>query len=58
MKITVTIREVYGKRTVYPACDKARTFADLLNTKTLTDRALQHIRDLGFAVEVAPQSLP
>ncbi len=58
MKITVTIREVYGKRTVYPACDKARLFADLLNTKTLTGRALHYIRDLGFEVEVAQQNLP
>lgn len=53
MKITVKIRDVYGKEAVYPACPKAEAFARLANSKTLTERALTEIRALGYEVEVA-----
>lgn len=57
MTITVTIKSVYGNETIYPACDTARKFADLLGTKTLTRRSLQHIKALGYSVAVAAPQL-
>jgi hypothetical protein len=52
MKITVKIRDVYGKEAVYPACPKAEAFARLANAKTLTERVLAEVRALGYEVEV------
>jgi hypothetical protein len=52
MTITVTVREVYGIKTIYPACDTAKLLARLANTKTLTRAALETIRALGYTVEV------
>lgn len=53
MKITVKIRDVYGKEAVYPACPKAEAFARIANAKTLTERVLAEIRALGYEIEVA-----
>lgn len=53
MTITVTVREVYGVRTIYPACDTAKLLARLAGTKTLTAAALQTIKALGYTVAVA-----
>jgi hypothetical protein len=50
MDILITVKNVYGNEMVYPACDTARKFADLLNTKTLTPRALEIIKSLGYTV--------
>lgn len=48
--ITIKLREVYGNTVAYPVCEKAKTFAAMLGTKTLTRDALQHIQQLGFEV--------
>ena len=52
MKITVTIKNVYGRHYIYPACETARKFGALLGTKTLTLDAIEHIKRLGYTVEV------
>lgn len=57
MTITVTVREVYGIKTIYPACDTAKLLARLANTKTLTRAALETIRALGYTVAVAAPSI-
>ena len=48
--IRVEVREVYGRFTTYPACPDARRFADIANSKTLTDRTLRLVRDLGYQI--------
>lgn len=50
--IWVTIKNVYGNERIYPACEKAELFARLTESKTLTDRAIGRIKDLGYTVEV------
>jgi hypothetical protein len=50
MNITVRIQDVYGKQTIYPVCDKAKTFAALTGCKTLTNAALTHIQSLGYTI--------
>jgi hypothetical protein len=57
MTITVTVREVYGIKTIYPACDTAKLLARLANTKTLTRAALETIQALGYTVEVKAPSI-
>lgn len=58
MILTLTIKNVYGNEMAYPACDKSRAFADLLNTKTLTDRHIEKIKALGYTIELAAPAKP
>lgn len=57
MTITVTVREVYGIKTIYPACETAKLLARLANTKTLTRSALETIKALGYTVTVTAPSI-
>jgi hypothetical protein len=52
MTITIQIKNVYGNDTIYPVCDKAKIFANLAGTKTITLQALAQIKLLGYAVTV------
>ena len=56
MKILVEVRDVYGNKTVYPACKVSKAFADLAGTKTLTHHALQIIESMGYTIEQKPQT--
>jgi hypothetical protein len=48
----VTIKQVYGVNTVYPANDKAQLIARLAGTKTLTSETIETARALGFDFQV------
>lgn len=52
MTITIEIRDIYGIRTIYPACQTSRLLARLAGTKTITRHALETIKALGYAVEI------
>ena len=52
MAIQVTIRSVYGREHIYPACDKARLFCEIAGTRTLTHYHVDAIKQLGYAVRV------
>jgi hypothetical protein len=52
MKITVEVRDVYGTTKYYPMCDRAKFFASIAETKTLTPHALEKIKALGYEIEV------
>lgn len=57
MKIIVSIKTVYGNETIYPICEKAKTFASMVGQKTLTLRDIEHIKRLGFEIEVQPMTI-
>jgi len=57
MTITVQIKNVYGNETVYPVCEKAKTFAALAGHKTLTRHAIAMIKALGYTITVQPQTI-
>jgi hypothetical protein len=57
MNITVRITNNFGNRAVYPVCDTARKLADLIGTKTFTDRAIAQIQSLGYTVSVQQPTL-
>ena len=52
MEITVEIKQVYGNRSIYPACSKSKLLADIAGTKTFTARALDSIKCLGYQITV------
>lgn len=53
----ITIKQVYGKDTVYPACCDSKVFANMLGRKTLTEADMRHIKTLGYEFQVKPQTL-
>jgi hypothetical protein len=57
MNITVKITKNYGQRAVYPVCDVAQKLAALIGRKTFTDRDLAGIKDLGYTISVAAETL-
>lgn len=52
MQIIVNIKSVYGKETIYPVCDTAKTFAEIAGTSTLTPSVMRNIEALGYRVLV------
>ena len=52
MTIQVTIKNVYGNETIYPACEKSKLFARLAGHKTLTRADIETIKALGYTFEV------
>jgi len=52
MNITVHRREVYGVVKYYPVCEKAKLFARIAQTKTLTHDVLKCIGALGYEASV------
>ncbi len=53
--VHVRVMDVYGKRVVYPVCEKAKVFADIADTKSLTEANLRRIQKLGYTIHVIPQ---
>lgn len=54
MEIVISAKDVYGERKYYPVCEKAKLFAEIANTKTLTKSTLFKIKDLGYTVTFKP----
>jgi hypothetical protein len=52
MKIVVDARDVYGTTKYYPMCDRAKFFASIAGTKTLTFHAIKQIQALGYEIEL------
>lgn len=50
--IKVVLVTRYGQENITPACPTAELFCDLTNTKTLTRRAVEIIKRVGYRVEV------
>ena len=56
-EIRVVVKNVYGTDKVYPYCMKARNFADIAGTKTLTRDTLRLVQLLGYQVRVQPTTI-
>lgn len=48
--ITVEVRSVYGRDTIYPVDEAAKAFASIAGTTTLTVPVLKQIMVLGYEV--------
>lgn len=55
--LKVEIKQNYGNQLIYPACSQSKIFCELLNTKTLTQSAIDKIKQLGFTFEVQQKSI-
>ena len=52
MEIQVEIKNVYGEEKIYPFCEKAKTFARIAGTKTLTTQTVAEIYKLGYEIKI------
>ena len=50
--ITVQVKQVYGRDTIYPHDTNAKLFADLVGQRTLTTDNLRIIKQLGYEVHL------
>jgi hypothetical protein len=50
--IVVMVKDIYGRRTVYPVCPQAKIFAQIAGAKTLTPQVVGLIKDLGYRVNI------
>ena len=57
MEVTVRIKTNYGEKTVYPVCEKAKYFAEIAGTKTLTENVRLCMTKLGYTFKVQPEEL-
>ena len=56
--IEVEVRDVYGKRTIYPSNEQAKALAKIAGTRTLTPAVLAvAVQDLGAEVVLTGQRL-
>lgn len=55
--ITVRIKDVYGKPTMYPACAASHIFASIAGTNTLTPDTIKRIRTLGYQVLIEQRKI-
>ena len=52
-QIQVEIKSVFGREVIYPACQKAEGFCQLIGQKSLTRHQVEQIKALGYEVQVA-----
>lgn len=57
IKVFVTIKNVYGREMVYPACPVTEIIASIARTKTLSDNDLAAIKKLGYEIAVKGRAL-
>lgn len=57
MQIEVIIEPQYGKWVYYPMCEKAKAFAAIAGTKTLTEPTLAQIKKLGYEIKASAKSV-
>jgi len=55
--ITVEQKNLYGNDLFYPACEKAKLFASIANTKTLGVTTIVLIKKLGYDFEILNRTI-
>lgn len=50
--LTVKIERVYGEDKIYPVCQTSHLICDLLEQKTLTQRNITRLKEIGFHLKV------
>ena len=58
MQISIKIRHCYGRDIIDPVCDKAKLFAEIAGTKTLTADSIYKIKALGVRLNIVAGEPP
>lgn len=57
MSVQVKITHQYGQRRIFPVNGQAKIFAEIAGQKTLSEKHIELIKELGFDIEVIPEVL-
>lgn len=58
MNITVKIKNVYGERRVYPACETSKLLLSMSpSLQTFNERQIDAIKQLGYTIHVQAERL-
>ena len=57
IRVFVTIKNVYGREMIYPACPVTEIIASIAKTKTLSDNDIGAMRKLGYDITVKAATL-
>ncbi len=57
LELTVEIKQVYGNKTIYPICEKSQLFANIAGMKTLTEKHILWIKQLGYSFRIKREVL-
>ena len=58
MNITVKIKNVFGERRVYPACDTSKLLLSMSPTRlTFDERQIDTIKKLGYTIIIEAERL-
>lgn len=56
-KALVDVKSVYGNERIYPICENAKIFAQMLGQETLTRRDLNYMEKLGYKIQTVRKDL-
>ena len=56
-QITVAVKSVYGRQTIYPVCEQAKLLTSLTGNKTLSQSNIATIKALGYTIQVEQPTL-
>lgn len=57
MHISIKIKESYGRKLFYPACESADIFCRIAGTTTLSEHIVKHIKALGYSIKVKQEEV-
>lgn len=57
MILQVQVKNVYGNKTIYPVCEKAKQYCDLLGTKTFTETHIRKMKEMGYEFTPVAESI-
>lgn len=56
MKLIVELRNTFGNKKYYPACDKSRKLWQMMKQLTMSQDNIKVLREIGFdVVNIAPK---
>ena len=57
MKLIVQIKNIYGVNSIYPVCEKSKSFSRIAGLKTLQQSTIDEIKKLGYKIETRGEKL-
>lgn len=52
MELSIDIKTIYGKETVYPMCENGKLLAEFKGQKTFTEADIKLLKKLGYSFRI------